>query len=135
MDYILSAVPITLIISVIVICITKRKEDKPYNDLDKYCILLNIVLSLVYIPLSLVAIVLAGFMWDSPPENWIDRIILIIVSYTFLLSPLTSIVSITLSVVLRKRGKSKLSFYIQFAPIAIPILTVLLFIIIGIIIP
>jgi len=64
------------------------------------------------------------FIWDSPIKNELDKITRTIVSNVSLPMPFICIASIILSIILRKKGLSKLSFLIQFLPIVLFILVI-----------
>lgn len=91
----------------------------------------RIFLSILYVPFSFICILMSGFLWDAPIESVLDRIGRTIFTYILLAMPLISIISIIFSVILRKRNRKKLSFYIQFSPIAIIVLPLLLLYIIS----
>jgi len=90
-----------------------------YTKLDRIGFITNIVLSVLYIPLSIYGI-FSLFAADSMfmyPES-LQKIIDILISVGICL-PFVSVASIALSVVFRKIGKRYLSFVIQFIPIII----------------
>lgn len=94
----------------------KDRTHTPRKALDKAGVITNIVLGVLYIPLSLFGslfgMVGEGYMND--PSLWravLCDVIMILGIYT----PLVSIGSIVTSVLLRKRGCSVLSFGVQFS--------------------
>lgn len=125
MNFLLLSI-IVVIISKVAIFKTKNKKSTSNNEDNENGLAFNILFSLIYIPLSLFCVLIAGFIWDSPLKNELDKITRTIVSYVLMLMPLISIISITISIILRKRGKKTLSFNIQILPIVILILTFLL---------
>ncbi len=113
-------IPFILILigAVIGIClITPTKAN--YTKLDKIGIAFNILLGIVYVPLSWVGISTVFFA-DSidcvplPEKLFIFFLIILGLSLPFL-----SVVSIGQSVLWRKKGKKVLSFLIQFLPLVI----------------
>jgi len=123
--YIFVSTIVAIIIAIV--ALTKIKGEDKYSNkkLDKVGIIFNSLLSILYIPLSLLSIVMGFFIWDAPLMNELDRIIRTIVTNISISMPFISIVSITLSIVLRKKGKSILSFCIQFLPIVMFILNII----------
>ncbi len=72
--------------------------------------------------------VLTIFFWTGPTTNYSDLKILLIyiIPLIGLSIPLLSITSIFTSVITRKRGKSNFSFIIQFLPILVYIVMLIL---------
>lgn len=115
---------LVVVILVIVFFIPKKKEYE-YNSLDKKGVIFNIILSIIYVPFSIMG-VFTIFFADAPAEmnsSLKNLLIEIIIWFGFSI-PLLSIASIFTSVLARKRGKSKFSFVIQFLPI--PVFVVML---------
>ncbi len=105
-----------------------KKKGYEYNRLDKTGIICNIVLSAVYVLLSIAGI-FTIFFADAPTINYSvlkNNVLTAVVCVGFSV-PVVSYLSIFASVLARKRGKSKFSFLVQFVPI--PIFLVLLFLI------
>lgn len=103
----------------VTVLFTQKKKGYVYNTLDKIGIILNIVLSVIYIPMSLVGVFMV-FLADNPAGMTEIQINLLYYSIFLGISvPFVSIGSIITSVVARKSGKSKFSFLIQFLPILI----------------
>lgn len=91
--------------------------DHKYTTLDKIGLVTNILLAVLYIPLSLFGL-FSVFAADS--MFMYSELIQKIISFMILLGlilPFLSVASIVISVVLRKKGKSIASFLIQFVPI------------------
>lgn len=123
MELNISIIDILKILSVIVLLIAllmPKKNGYEYNSIDKKGVTLNIILSVIYIPLSLIGM-FTVFFADAPTTNYSDlkNLLLNIVIYIGLSIPIISIASIFTSVVARKRGKSRFSFVIQFLPIPV----------------
>lgn len=114
-----------IIIAIIAIGTIKGKNKQSNNKLDEMGRIFNIVLSVLYIPLSFFSIIMGLFIWDSPLKNELDKTIRTIVTYVSIPMPLICITSIVLSTMLRKKRMSKLSFCMQFLPIALFILNIL----------
>ena len=115
---------LAVIVLIIAIFIPKKKEYE-YNSLDKKGVIFNVILSIIYVPLSIMGI-FTMFFADAPAEinsSLKNSLIDIIIRLGFSIPPL-SITSIFTSVLTRKRGKSKFSFIIQFLPI--PVFVVML---------
>lgn len=86
-----------------------------YNKLDKAGIIFNIILSISYLSLYVICnIVFIGS--DKPYENQFEGIQMAFSHFIEFAVPLICIITIALSVKLRKMGKSIASFYIQFFP-------------------
>lgn len=89
-----------------------------YSKFDKAGIISNIILSISY--LSLYVINNIVFMAsDKPYENQFEGIKMVLVNFIEFAVPLICVISIALSVQLRKMGKSIASFYVQFFPMFI----------------
>lgn len=138
LEAVLLALPIVMMLVAIFI---PRKEGYVYNSLDRKGVVFNKVLSCVYavIPIltSFVAVVFSMMLSDQDgytPTSITDAIVggfilnllesvamaLSIIAIVFaILFAYISILSISISVIARKRGKSKLSFIIQFAPVVL----------------
>lgn len=104
----------------LIIFLIPKKQGYEYSSLDKKGVVINIILSIVYVPLSIIG-VFTIFFADAPAQYnsslknlLVDDIIMIGFSIPFL-----SIASIFTSVLARKKGKSKFSFIVQFLPIPI----------------
>ena len=104
---------------------TKKKEEVVYNKLDKAGQITNIVLTAIYAFLAPIYLIL-GFLSYPSQEGFlgvIGGIIAVINASTTLICSL----SIGASVALRRKGKSKLSFAIQFFGFIAIILTISLY--------
>ncbi|HCT65099.1 MAG TPA: hypothetical protein DIC60_07570 [Lachnospiraceae bacterium] len=119
MQFLIVTIIVTIIISRIIISKIKVEDEKFVNKFDRIGKILNIGLSVFYIPFSLFSMTVGIFIWDSPIKNELDKSTRTIVSNVSLPMPLICIASIVLSVILRKNGLSKLSFFVQFLPIVI----------------
>lgn len=115
---------LTAVLLVIVVFLPKKKG-YAYNSLDQKGIIFNIVLSVLYVPLSIAGI-FTLFFWDAPTTDYstLKLMLLDIVTGIGFSIPVFSLAAIVASIVARKRGKSKFSFIIQFLPI--PIFVILL---------
>ena len=114
------------IIMAIVIGAVVPKKGK-YNKLDKIGFIFNIILSILYVPMSLYGIfsVFAAdsmFMYSETIQKIIDLMITIGITL-----PFVSVLGILLSVIFRKKGKRILSFTIQFIPLILFIVIVVTF--------
>ena len=115
---------LVVVILVIVFFIPKKKEYE-YNSLDKKGVIFNVILSIIYVPLSIMGF-FTIFFADAPAEinSSLKNLLIDIIIWLGFSIPLLSIASIFASVLARKRGKSKFSFIIQFLPI--PVFVVML---------
>ena len=113
----------TVILPIVLI---PRKKDYVYTSLDKVGIVLNIILSLAYIPMSIMGLFLIFFADYTDGLTQLESILLYIGIILGLHTPIASIGCILTSVIARKRGKSVLSFVFQFIPMAVFIIAVLL---------
>jgi len=130
MNFNITIMDIFKILAVVVLLIAifvPKKNGYEYNSLDKKGAVFNIVLSCIYVPLS-IAGVFTIFFWDAPTINYSELKILLldIITWIGLSIPLFSIASIFTSAITRKRGKSKFSFIIQFLPILIFVVMIIL---------
>jgi len=126
----ISLIDILKVVAVVVLLIAifiPKKNGYEYNSLDEKGVIFNIVLSCIYVPLS-IAGVFTIFFWDAPTTNYSELKILLldIITWIGLSIPLLSIASIFTSAITRKRGKSKFSFIIQFLPILIFVVMIIL---------
>jgi|GEM_PF-6062986 hypothetical protein len=119
MQFLIVTIIVTIIISKIIISKIKVEDEKFVNKFDRIGKILNIGLSVFYIPFSLFSMTVGIFIWDSPIKNELDKSTRTIVSNVSLPMPLICIGSIVLSIILRKNGLSKLSFFVQFLPIVL----------------
>jgi len=126
----ISLIDILKVVAVVVLLIAifiPKKNGYEYNSLDEKGVIFNIVLSCIYVPLS-IAGVFTIFFWDAPTTNYSELKILLldIITWIGLSIPLLSIASIFTSAITRKRGKSKFSFIIQFLPILVFVVMIIL---------
>lgn len=116
---------VSLIVGIVLATRTKKADGVLYGQLDQLGIVTNALLIPAYIVLSFLVIALSVF---SVPEyegffgtlGWI-------VCMLIAMGPLLCGIGLGLSVSLRKKGRSKLSFVVQFAGAASCGLSVLLF--------
>ena len=132
MNFDISLIDILKVVAVVVLLIAifiPKKNGYEYNSLDEKGVIFNIVLSCIYVPLS-IAGVFTIFFWDAPTTNYSELKILLldIITWIGLSIPLLSIASIFTSAITRKRGKSKFSFIIQFLPILVFVVMIVLMI-------
>ena len=97
------------------------------KKLDKIGKIFNIILGVTYIPLSLF-----GWLLQMASESTIDAtnpLYITLIEIFCIISffvPLLCIVGIVISIILRKKGYSKSSFIVQFIPLVIFILNLIL---------
>ncbi len=114
------------VVALVIALLIPKKKDYEYNAIDKWGVVFNIVLSAIYIPLSIAGIFMIFFADNPTGLTKIQLNLLYDAIFCGVSTPLVSIVSILTSVVARKRGKRKLSFVIQFLPIVIFIIAIIL---------
>ena len=114
-----------MIAGILIAVCTKRADDMTYGKLDKIGRVTNILLSLVYVCSSPLYLFLG--MIANPRYDGLLGIMGWIVSIIMASAALFCGVGLGLSVAFRKRGKSKLSFAVQFAGVGGIALTVGLF--------
>ena len=119
------AAGIALIAGILLAACTKKTDGVVYGKLDKAGRITNIVLIPVYIVLSLFCVVLS--LLTSPEYDGFLGILGWIVWIIMVSAPLYCGLGLGFSVSLRKKGKSKPSFILQFAGIAGCALSILLF--------
>ena len=115
-----------LIAGIILAACTKKADGVVYGKLDKTGRILNILLIPAYAGLSLFTIALS--MFTAPGYEGILGILGWIVCVIIAAAPLVSGLGLGYSVSLRKKGKSKLSFVVQFAGFAGCALSIILFV-------
>ena len=117
---------LVVVILVIVFFIPKKKEYE-YNSLDKKGVIFNVILSIIYVPLSIMGF-FTIFFADAPAEinSSLKNLLIDIIIWIGFSIPLLSIASIFTSILARKRGKSKFSFIIQFLPIPVFVIMLIL---------
>ena len=109
------------------ICLFVIPKKENYNKLDKIGFIFNIILSVLYVPMSLYGIFSlfaadSMFMYSETIQKIIDLMITIGITL-----PFVSVLGIVLSVIFRKKGKRILSFTIQFIPLILFIVMVVTF--------
>lgn len=110
---------IIAVIALVVAFIIPKKKGHEYTKLDRTGVILNIALLLLYIPMSVVGITTVFFADAPAAMSELKENLMITVISMGVAIPLLATASLFTSVILRKRGKSKLSFYIQFLPLLI----------------
>ena len=114
-----------LIAGIILAVRTKKADGVTYGKLDKAGRITNILLSPVYVVLSLVYIAIS--MFASPAHDGFLGILSLLVCAIIAVAPASCGLGLGFSASLRKKGRSKLSFAVQFAGVGGIGLTVLLF--------
>ena len=110
----------------LIVCIFLPKRVQ-YNKLDKIGLVLNIILSVIYVPISLFGVFSVMMADAMHMYSETVKIILSFMIYLGISLPIISIVSIALSVFFRKKGKSVLSFFLQFIPLFVFAIIVIVF--------
>ena len=87
--------------------------------LDKITFVLNIVLGILYVPLSGFSLLLLMASEGNEGKSEWFHMLLKVFGYSVISIPLYCILAIVLSVIFRKKGKSLLAFLIQFLPILV----------------
>ena len=112
---------------ILIAVITKKSDNVIYSKLDKAGRITNIILIPVYVCLS--PLYLFFGMISTPAYNGVLGILGWIVSIIIASASLFCGLGLGFSVALRKKGRSKLSFMVQFAGVVGIALSVLLYII------
>ena len=110
----------------LIVCVFLPKKVQ-YNKLDKIGLVLNIILSVIYVPISLFGVFSVMMADAMHMYSETVKIILSFMIYLGISLPIISIVSIALSVFFRKKGKSVLSFFLQFIPLFVFAIIVIVF--------
>lgn len=110
----------------LLVCIFLPKRVQ-YNKLDKIGLVLNIILSVIYVPISLFGVFSVMMADAMHMYSETVKIILSFMIYLGISLPIISIASIALSVFFRKKGKSVLSFFLQFIPLFVFAIIVIVF--------
>ena len=116
---------IAVIAGILIAVCTKKADGVTYGKLDKIGQITNILLLLVYVGSSFLYLFLG--MIANPRYDGFLGILGWIVSVVMASAALFCGIGLGLSVAFRKRGKSKLSFAIQFSGVAGIALTLILF--------
>ena len=114
-----------VVVAIVIGTVIPKKEN--YNKLDKIGFIFNIILSVLYVPMSLYGI-FSLFAADSMfmYSETIQKIIELMITIGITL-PFASVLGIVLSIIFRKKGKRILSFTIQFIPLILFIVMVVTF--------
>lgn len=112
-------------IAIVIGVVIPKKEN--YTKLDKIGFIFNIILSILYVPMSLYGIFSlfasdSMFMYSETIQKIIEFMITIGITM-----PFSSVICIVLSVVFRKKGRRILSFTIQFIPLILFVIMVVTF--------
>lgn len=102
-----------------------KSESLPVKPLDKVGRVFNIILSVLYVPLSLFSWLLA--MASEATIDATNQLFITLINVfcgITMTIPLLCVVGIMWSVLLRKKGYSVISFVVQFLPLVIFILNV-----------
>ena len=124
--YIIIVAIVAVIAGILIAVCTKKSQNVSYTKLDKAGWITNIVLIPVYAVLSLFCMGIGIFCYPGYEEGFLC-ILGWIVALLIPSAPLFCSVGLGLSAALRKKGKSKPSFTIQFVGFAGVGLSVLLF--------
>ena len=127
--YLLAALAtiISLIVGIVIAVRTKKADGLVYGKLDKAGRITNILLIPVYLVLSLLVIVFSVF--TAPGHDGFLGILGWIVCVIIAAAPLSCGLGLGLSVSLRKQGRSKQSFLVQFAGFAGCALSLIMFLV------
>ena len=125
--YLLAALAtiVSLIVGIILAARTKKADDVIYSKLDNAGRITNILLIPVYILLSVFCIALSFF--TEPGYEGFLGILGWIVCVIIAVAPFSCGLGLGFSASLRKKGKSKQSFLVQFAGVAGCALSIILF--------
>ena len=126
--YIISCIIAGILLFILLGALTKKADGVVYNGLDKAGIITNIAFTVVYVLISPLYLFLG--LISYPGYEGFLGVIGWIISFLNASTALFCGLGLGLSVAFRKKGKSKLSFAIQFlgfAAIAFTLLTYFLF--------
>lgn len=115
-----------LIAGIILAVCTKKADNVTYGKLDKAGRITNIVLIPIYVVLSLVYIAIS--MFASPAHEGFLGVLSLLVCAIIAVAPASCGLGLGFSASLRKKGKSKLSFAVQFAGIVACVLGIMMFV-------
>ena len=116
---------IAVVAGLLIAIFSKKADGVVYGKLDRAGQITNIFLLSVYVCLSPLYIFLSWI--SSPAHDGFLGILGWIVAFLISTAPVFCFVGLGLSVALRKKGKSKQSFIVQFAGVAGIALTLLLY--------
>ena len=116
---------VAVVAGILIAACTKRADGVTYGKLDKVGRVTNILLLLIYVGFSYVYLFLG--MIANPRYDGLLGILGWIVSIIMASAALFCGIGLGLSVAFRKKGKSKLSFAVQFAGVGGIALTFVLF--------
>lgn len=116
---------VSVVVGIVIVVRTKKADGIIYGKLDRAGQIANVVLTPIYAMLSLYIIALSLFL--SPEYDGFLGILGWIVAIIIASAPLFCGFALSASVVLRKKGKSKQSFAVQFVGFAGVGLSVLFF--------
>ena len=106
---------------------TPKKTERPYSKLDNAGVILNWLLLVLYLPISWFGIVTV-FAFDNPSfDSKITEFAITAAVYIGIYLWFISAVSLSLSLILRKRGFSVPGFIVQFIPLFLFILILAVF--------
>ena len=125
--YSVVATIIAVIVGIRLAVRTKMADGVVYGKLDQAGLITNIVLLPVYACLTLFCIALSMFTW--PGYDGLLGILGWIVCFVIASAPLSCGLGLGFSAALRKKGKSKQSFLVQFAGFAGCTLSIILFVV------
>ena len=125
--YTVIAAVVALIAGILLAVCTKKADGLVYSKLDKAGRITNIVLIPVYIVLSLVYIAITIF--TSPTHDGLLGVLSWLVCFIIAVAPASCGFGLGLSASLRKKGRSKPSFIVQFAGIAGCMMGIILFLV------
>ena len=119
---------VCVVIAVVLGIVIPKKEN---TKLDKIGFIFNIILSVLYVPMSLYGI-FSLFAADGMfmYSETIQKVIALMITIGITL-PFASVLGILLSIVFRKKGKRILGFIIQFIPLVLFVIMVVTFELIG----
>lgn len=121
------AAVVAVVAGIIIAAREKKTDGVVYSKLDKTCRVTNILLIPVYVFLTLFCIAMSLFL--NPEYDGFLGLLGWIVAIIIASVPLFCGFALSASVVLRKKGKGKASFAVQFVGLAGAALSLLLFVV------
>ena len=121
--YVISEAIVGIVVGLLLAIRTKKSEEVVYGKLDKTGRITNVILACIYACFSPLYLFLGLIAY--PAQDGFLGIIGWIVSIISGSTALISCLGLGYSVALRKKGKSKLSFAVQFAGVVAILLTII----------
>lgn len=123
--YSVLTVPAGILAALLIALLTKKAENVTYTGLDNASRFFNVLMAIVYACMAPMIILLGSL--SEPAQTGIAGIIGRILGILIASAPLLCGVGLGLSVALRKKGKTKAGFAVQFIGAASIVLSIVLY--------